>query len=127
MVNLKAFSWISNCWIGLDLHAGLLGLNWINMPILRRLEFQHPVAISSDVLVYSLLYIQEDSEDHSLLDVNVRAIECSRDETRYVLWILYLAGSTFIPIVFQLAKWNTFGVLGSKILFGINEINSIRG
>jgi hypothetical protein len=52
-------------WIGLDLHAdpiGLLGLDWIDMPILRRCEAQDPLAISSDDNGVQPLNIQEDSD-----------------------------------------------------------------
>jgi hypothetical protein len=107
-------------WIGSTCRIARIGLDQHADPASSR------VPVSSSYF-FRYIDIQEDSEDHSLLDVNVRATECSRDETRYVLWILYLAGSTFIPIVFQRAKWNTFGVICSKILFGTNEINSIRG
>jgi hypothetical protein len=44
----SALSWVSNRWIELDLHAGLLGLDWINMPILHRLKARYHLAIPSD-------------------------------------------------------------------------------
>jgi hypothetical protein len=75
----KASSWISNRWIGLDFRAdpiGLLGLDWINMPILHRLESHNHVAISSHDNGVQPLNIQEDSNRSLAIGCQCTCFSC---------------------------------------------------